>query len=77
VAPLSSYSPRFGRISLHGHFFLVAMNTPRMLNVFHTMTDPELEAFARAISRVLGWAYFLCWFVLCLNENFGLIYQTY
>lgn len=27
------------------------------------MTNPELEAFAKAISRVLGWAYFLCWFV--------------
>ncbi|KAF1841647.1 L-cystine transporter-like protein [Cucurbitaria berberidis CBS 394.84] len=25
------------------------------------MTDPELIAFAKAISRVLGWAYFLCW----------------
>ena len=25
------------------------------------MTSPELEAFARAISRVLGWAYFLSW----------------
>ncbi|KAH7402722.1 L-cystine transporter-like protein [Pyrenochaeta sp. MPI-SDFR-AT-0127] len=25
------------------------------------MTNPELEAFAKAISRVLGWAYFLCW----------------
>ncbi|CAG5178129.1 uncharacterized protein ALTATR162_LOCUS8548 [Alternaria atra] len=25
------------------------------------MINPELEAFARAISRVLGWAYFLSW----------------
>ncbi|EOA81280.1 hypothetical protein ACJQWK_10657 [Exserohilum turcicum] len=25
------------------------------------MTSPELEAFARALSRVLGWAYFLAW----------------
>ncbi|KAG9187694.1 hypothetical protein G6011_05565 [Alternaria panax] len=25
------------------------------------MMNPELEAFARAISRVLGWAYFLSW----------------
>jgi hypothetical protein len=25
------------------------------------MASPELEAFAKAISRVLGWAYFLCW----------------
>ncbi|KAL6705870.1 hypothetical protein ACN47E_006330 [Coniothyrium glycines] len=25
------------------------------------MTDAESEAFAKAISRVLGWAYFLCW----------------
>ncbi|KAH7073380.1 PQ loop repeat-domain-containing protein [Paraphoma chrysanthemicola] len=25
------------------------------------MTDSELEAFARAISRVLGWSYFLAW----------------
>ncbi|CAO2657284.1 Nn.00g034100.m01.CDS01 [Neocucurbitaria sp. VM-36] len=28
---------------------------------YHTLTDPELVAFAKAISRVLGWAYFLCW----------------
>lgn len=27
------------------------------------MINPELEAFARAISRVLGWAYFLAWSV--------------
>lgn len=27
------------------------------------MINPELEAFARAISRVLGWAYFLSWSV--------------
>ncbi|CBX94499.1 hypothetical protein IAQ61_009658 [Plenodomus lingam] len=25
------------------------------------MTNPEFEAFAKAISRVLGWAYFLSW----------------
>jgi cystinosin len=28
------------------------------------MNDGELEAFAKAISRVLGWLYFLSWSVL-------------
>lgn len=31
--------------------------------------NPELEAFARAISRVLGWAYFLAWCVLCSSSG--------
>lgn len=28
------------------------------------MTGAELEAFAKAISRVLGWAYFLSWYIV-------------
>jgi hypothetical protein len=27
------------------------------------MADNEFEAFAKAISRVLGWMYFLSWYV--------------
>jgi len=37
------------------------------------MIDPELEAFAKALSRVLGWAYFLSWsasFYPQLLENY-------
>jgi cystinosin len=33
------------------------------------MTDNELEAFANAISRVLGWMYFLSWYVLTSESN--------
>ena len=31
--------------------------------------SPELEAFARAISRVLGWAYFLSWSVPAIPRH--------
>lgn len=37
------------------------MHTPHTSNVLANMTASESEDFARAISRVLGWAYFLCW----------------
>jgi hypothetical protein len=37
------------------------IRTRFVLTIRQTMTDTELEAFARAISRVLGWAYFLSW----------------
>jgi cystinosin len=33
------------------------------LHPYPTMADTELEAFAKAVSRVLGWAYFLSWYM--------------
>lgn len=39
------------------------------------MTNNEYEAFAKAISRVLGWLYFLCWYVpaLLLHRDFSML----